>query len=552
MGRLHRRDHLGLELLDHLLRDDAVGDEAGGVQRPHGLVRVDRLDHQRLRVGGLVLLVVPEAAVADEVDDHVVVEAPPERHREPDRRDRRLGIVGVDVHDRDVVALREVARVARRAALGGIGREADLVVRDQVQRAAGRVGRERAQVERLRDDPLAGERGVAVDQDRHRDARVVEPGAARPVGLEGARGALDDRVGGLEVARVRGERDRDLPRPGRPLRPGAEVVLDVAGAALGIGRDRLERALALELAQDRLVRAADGVREHVEPAAVRHPDHDLVGSVLGRELDRLVEHGDHCVEPLERELLLAEERPAQVGLHPLDLREAPEQGTALVRLERLAIAARLDRLPEPHALLVVGDVLDLVGDRARVRLLQLRQRVGEGLGGDVHPQHRRGDPRLELGRELRDQRHRVERRVAGRLGAERVEARCEVADHAVGLHERHRGRDPAEELRVRPGRRSRGRGGAGAGADRRRGRGRRLDGRAAVSSVLEQAREARERLDERGVPVLEQRPPFGRDRAGIAQVLLEQQARVARVQAVDVRSAHGVCCSSRATRESAS
>ena len=55
--------------------------------------------------------------------------------------DRRLGIVGVDVDDRDVEALREVARVARRAALGGIGREADLVVRDQVQRAAGRVAR---------------------------------------------------------------------------------------------------------------------------------------------------------------------------------------------------------------------------------------------------------------------------------------------------------------------------------------------------------------------------------------------------------------------------
>ena len=30
--------------------------------------------HQRLRVGGLVLLVVPEAPVADEIDDDVVPE----------------------------------------------------------------------------------------------------------------------------------------------------------------------------------------------------------------------------------------------------------------------------------------------------------------------------------------------------------------------------------------------------------------------------------------------------------------------------------------------
>ena len=39
------------------------------------------------------------------------------REREPDRGDRRLGVVGVDVDDRDVEALRQVARVARRAAV---------------------------------------------------------------------------------------------------------------------------------------------------------------------------------------------------------------------------------------------------------------------------------------------------------------------------------------------------------------------------------------------------------------------------------------------------
>ena len=99
----------------------------------------DRLGHERLRVRRLVLLVVAEAAVADEVDDDVVPEALAERHREPRGRDGGLGIVGVHVDDRRVEALREVARVARRAALRGVGREADLVVRDQVQRAAGRV-----------------------------------------------------------------------------------------------------------------------------------------------------------------------------------------------------------------------------------------------------------------------------------------------------------------------------------------------------------------------------------------------------------------------------
>ena len=100
------------------------------------------------------------------------------------------------------------------------------------------------------------------------------------------------------------------------------MVLDVAAAALGVDDERVVGALALELAQDRLVRAADGVDERVQPAAVRHPDHDLVRAALGRELDRLVEHRDEHVEPLERELLLPEERAPQVLLEPLDLRRA--------------------------------------------------------------------------------------------------------------------------------------------------------------------------------------------------------------------------------------
>ena len=111
---------------------------------------------------------------------------------------------------------------------------------------------------------------------------------------------------------------------------GAEVVLDVAGAALGIGDDRLDRPLALELAQDRLVGLPDRVGEHAEPAAVRHPDHDLVRARLGGERDRLVEHRHHHVEALDRELLLAEEGPAKVALEALDLGEPLEQAPLLV------------------------------------------------------------------------------------------------------------------------------------------------------------------------------------------------------------------------------
>ena len=52
-------------------------------------------------------------------------------------------VVGVDVDDRDVEALGEVRGPVGRAAVVRVGREADLVVRDQVDRAADAVAVER-------------------------------------------------------------------------------------------------------------------------------------------------------------------------------------------------------------------------------------------------------------------------------------------------------------------------------------------------------------------------------------------------------------------------
>ena len=204
--------------------------------------------------------------------------------------DRPLGVVGVHVDDRSVEALGEVARVARRAPVVRIGREADLVVRDQVERAPRRVAGEPLQVERLRDDALPRERGVAVDQDGKGGRRVVHVGRRLVIGLQRARLAFDDRVDVLEVARVGGEADANVAARRLAHALGAVVVLDVAGSALRVRRHRLDRLLALELAQDRFVRAADDVSEDVQAAAVCHAHYDVTGAVARGELDRLVEH----------------------------------------------------------------------------------------------------------------------------------------------------------------------------------------------------------------------------------------------------------------------
>ncbi len=163
--------HEGVGLLG---RQHALVDQARRVALARRRLQLDLLHHQRLGVRRLVLLVVPEAAVAHEVDHEVVAELLAVGERQTDGAERRFGIVRVDVDDRDVEALREIARVPGRAALRRIRREPDLVVRDHVERSARRVPVQALQVERLGDDTLARERGVAVDEDRERHRRVVE------------------------------------------------------------------------------------------------------------------------------------------------------------------------------------------------------------------------------------------------------------------------------------------------------------------------------------------------------------------------------------------
>ena len=142
-----RRSKLGRDLFHERLRivfcHDAFLDQTLRELTADGRMFRDLRCHQRLRVGGLVLLVVPVSAVAHEVDDDITLETPAVSECEADRRDRSFRVVGVDVDDRHIEALGEIARITRRASLARIRREAHLVVRDQMKRAADGVPVER-------------------------------------------------------------------------------------------------------------------------------------------------------------------------------------------------------------------------------------------------------------------------------------------------------------------------------------------------------------------------------------------------------------------------
>ena len=204
----------GLGVLD---ADVAATDERLGVELADAALGLDEVVHQRLRHRRVVALVVTAAAVAHHVDDDVLVELLAELVGQLGHAHAGLGVVAVDVEDRrldhpgDVGGVHRGARAARRR------READLVVDDDVDRAAGAVAAQLREVERLGDDALAGEGRVAVHEHGQHGEGLA--GEVEPV-LLGPHDALEHRVDRLEV---RGVRRRGRPssccRPRRRTRP---------------------------------------------------------------------------------------------------------------------------------------------------------------------------------------------------------------------------------------------------------------------------------------------------------------------------------------------
>ena len=152
--------------------DVATAHQRLDVELAHTATFGDRLVHQRLGVAGIVTLVVTVTPVAHHVDHDVLVEPLAVLPGEVGDSHACLGIVAVDVEDRRLDGLGDVGAVQRRAGVLRCGGETDLVVDDQVDRAADAVAADVAHRERLGDDALAGERRIAVDQHRQHAERT--------------------------------------------------------------------------------------------------------------------------------------------------------------------------------------------------------------------------------------------------------------------------------------------------------------------------------------------------------------------------------------------
>ncbi len=304
-----------------------------------------------------------EAAVAEDVDDHILAEHLAELGGNLGGVDDGLGVVAVDVEDRRLDHQRDVGRVGRCAAEVGRGGEADLVVHDDMHGAAGTVALDARKLEALGHDALSGEGRVAVQKDRQ-DLRAAF-GLIAVLRLLGADLAEDDRVHRLEVAGVGGQRQVDGVAVEGPVGGGAEVVFHVARAVHVLGLE----AAALELVEDRAVGLGEHVGEDREPAAVRHADDDFLQTEIAAALDDLLHRGDQRLAAVEAEALGAgvldlEELLEALGLDQLVQDRPP---AALGEADLLAVA--LDPLLEPGRLLGVGDVHVLEREGAAIGAL---------------------------------------------------------------------------------------------------------------------------------------------------------------------------------------
>ena len=413
------------EFVDFAPRQQAFRDQLVAIDFQRRLMRADLAIHQRLRERRLVAFVVAEAAIAPHVDHDGLLEPHPEFGRDLRGEHDRLGIIAVHVEDRRLDHLRHVGWIRRGTRIARIGGEADLVIDDEVDRAAGAMALEARQAEAFGDDALARECRVAVDQQRHDGAAVVALAAV--LVLLGAHLAEYDGVDDLEMRGICGEREMNLVGVELAVRGRAEMVLHVAGALDLAGNERA----ALELVEQRAMRLAHHLAEHVEAAAMGHAEHDFLGAERAAALDDLLERRDHRFAAVETEALGAgvfdvDELLEAFGLDQL----LQDRALAFVR-EGDFLVRTLDALLQPRLLRRVGDVHEFVADGRAISAAQDREHLENGRIFEA--EHVIDEDLAIVVAVLETVARRVQLLVIhASLDAERIEIGVQMTAHAIG------------------------------------------------------------------------------------------------------------------------
>ena len=126
-------------LIHFVFGDHAFFDQTLCIDRSHARMCLHARVHQRLRVARFVGFVMTKPAKSNHIEHDVFIELLPVIERDLHRAISRFRIVAVDVKDRQLRHARDVGRVDRGASCFRRSRKSDLVVDDDVNRAAGAI-----------------------------------------------------------------------------------------------------------------------------------------------------------------------------------------------------------------------------------------------------------------------------------------------------------------------------------------------------------------------------------------------------------------------------
>ena len=224
---------LGADLFDFFFGDDASVEEFAREQATDWGVGIDFGVEGRLSEAGFIPFVVAVAAIADEIEDNILMKALAKFECELDDGSSGERIVPIDVENGEAERFSWSGAVASGAGVFWDCGEGDLVIDDDVDSAAGAVALEAGEVEGFGDDALSDESAVSVNEDGDNffafDGILAEA-------LAGAGLAFDDGVDGFEMAGVGSEGEENfLSGRGGDLIFVTEMVFDVAASEDGLG-----------------------------------------------------------------------------------------------------------------------------------------------------------------------------------------------------------------------------------------------------------------------------------------------------------------------------
>ena len=239
--RFHAFDFVGCH---HLF-----GNQTLGIEFKRRLVRADDFIHQRLREGRLVAFIVTEAAIAEHINHNGLMEPLTEFRGDFRRKHHRFRIIAVAMENRRLDHLRHIGRIGRGARIARIGGEADLVIDDEVDRAAGAMAFQARQTQTFRHYALTRKGGIAMDQQRHDGGAFA---LVLMLVLLGAHFPQYHRIHNFKMRGIGCQRQMHGIAVKHAVRRGAQMIFHIARSLDILGRIRT----AFEFVEDGTMRLA--------------------------------------------------------------------------------------------------------------------------------------------------------------------------------------------------------------------------------------------------------------------------------------------------------